>query len=81
MNTHIKQLRKEKKMTQLQLQLQTGIDQALISKFESGDRIPPTETLLLLADFFETSTDYILGRTDIKTPYPKNSDNKNKQPR
>lgn len=81
MNTHIKQLRKEKKMTQLQLQLQTGIDQALISKFESGDRIPPTETLLLLADFFETSTDYILGRTDIKTPYPKNLDNKNKQPR
>ena len=71
MNTHLKQLRKEKKLTQLQLQLQTGIDQALISKFESGERVPPTETLIILADFFETSTDYILGRTDIKTPYQK----------
>lgn len=71
MTNNIKKLRKEKKLTQLQLQLKIGVDQALISKFESGERVPPTDTLLLLADFFDTSIDYILCRTDIREPYPK----------
>lgn len=53
------------------MQMQTGIDQALISKFESGERVPPTETVILLADFFDTSMDYIMGRTDEKKAYPK----------
>lgn len=44
--------------------MQTGIEQSLISKFESGERVPPTETLLLLADFYNVSIDYILLRTD-----------------
>ncbi len=44
--------------------MQTGIEQALLSKFESGDRIPPTETLLRLAEFYNVSIDYILCRTD-----------------
>lgn len=44
--------------------MQTGIEQALISKYESGERVPPTETLILLADFFHVSIDYILYRTD-----------------
>lgn len=70
MKNNIKNLRKEKHLTQLQLQIKTGLDQALISKFENGERIPPTDTLILLADFFDTSIDYILCRTDIKEPYP-----------
>ena len=44
--------------------MQTGIEQALISKYENGERIPPTETLILLADFFDTNIDYLLDRTD-----------------
>ena len=44
--------------------MKTGIEQALISKFENGERIPPTETLIILADFYNVSIDYILGRTD-----------------
>lgn len=51
-------------MTQIGLQMKTGIDQALISKYESGERIPPTDTLIILADFYNVSIDYILGRTD-----------------
>lgn len=51
-------------MTQLALQMQTGIEQALISKYENGERIPPTETLIVLADFFNTNIDYLLDRTD-----------------
>ena len=51
-------------ITQITLQMQTGIDQALLSKFETGERIPPTETLLILADYYNVSIDYILCRTN-----------------
>ncbi|MBQ8696421.1 MAG: helix-turn-helix transcriptional regulator [Clostridia bacterium] len=64
MNNNIKKLRKAKGMTQLGLQMKTGIEQALISKYESGERVPPTETLIKLADFFGVSLDYLLCRTD-----------------
>ena len=64
MENRIKQLRKARRMTQLNLQMQTGIEQALISKYETGERVPPTETLLLLAEFFGVSVDYLLCRTD-----------------
>ena len=64
MQNNLRVLRKKRGLTQLALQMATGIDQALISKFESGDRLPPTETLLLLADFYGVSIDYILKRTD-----------------
>lgn len=64
MENRLKELRKSKCITQIALQMQTGIEQALISKFESGERIPPTETLIILADFYNVSIDYILCRTD-----------------
>ena len=51
-------------MTQVALQMATGIEQALLSKYETGERIPPTETLLLLADYYGVSLDYILCRTN-----------------
>ncbi len=46
--------------------MDTGIEQALLSKYENGVRVPPTETLLILANYYNVSIDYILGRTDIK---------------
>jgi len=64
LDNNLKLLRKEKKLTQIALQMQTGIDQALISKYENGERIPPTEILMQLADFYNTSMDYIMKRTD-----------------
>ena len=64
MNTNLRKLRTERKLTQVSLQMQTGIDQGLLSKFENGERIPPTETLVLLADFYGVSIDYILCRTE-----------------
>ncbi len=60
----MKQLRKSRGYTQIALQMQTGIEQALLSKFETGERVPPTETLVRLADFYGVSIDYILCRTD-----------------
>ena len=67
MKNNLKLLRKNKGYTQIAVQMKTGIEQALLSKFESGDRIPPTETLLRLAEFYDVSIDYILCRTDNPT--------------
>ena len=64
MDNRLKELRLKKKKTQLNVQLETGIEQALLSKYESGKRIPPTETLIILADYYKVSMDYIMGRTD-----------------
>ena len=63
MKNNLKLLRKKKGYTQLALQMHTGIEQALLSKYETGDRVPPTETLMCLADFYNVSIDYILCRT------------------
>ena len=64
MKNNLKLLRKQKGYTQIAVQMKTGIEQALLSKFETGERIPPTETLLVLADFYGVSIDYILCRTE-----------------
>ena len=64
MENNLKKLRKEKGYTQIALQMKTGIEQALLSKFENGERVPPTETLIKLAEFYDVSIDYILCRTD-----------------
>ena len=64
MSTNLKKLRLQKKKTRLNVQMETGIEQALLSKYESGKRIPPTETLMILADYYNVSMDYIMGRTE-----------------
>ena len=64
MNNNLKKLRKSRGYTQIAVQMKTGIEQALLSKFENGERVPPTETLIRLADFYQVSIDYILCRTD-----------------
>ena len=64
MENRLRTLRKSRKMTQIALQMQTGIEQALLSKYENDSRVPPTETLLILAEFYNVSIDYILCRTD-----------------
>ena len=64
MKNNLKKLRNQAGLTQISLQMKTGIEQALLSKFENGERIPPTETLIVLADFYGVSMDYIVGRTD-----------------
>lgn len=63
MENNLKKLRKDAGLTQIALQMKTGIEQALLSKFENGDRTPPTETLMTLADFYNVSMDYIMCRT------------------
>ena len=63
-NLKLKDLRKKAKVSQIKLQMDTGIEQALISKYETGKRTPPTGTLIMLAEYFNVSIDYLVGRTD-----------------
>lgn len=44
--------------------------QVSYSHYELGKRDIPTDVLIRLANFYGTSTDYLLGRTDVKQPYP-----------
>jgi len=64
LENNLRKLRKERGLTQVGLQMKTGIEQSLLSKFETGERIPPTDVLILLADFYDVSIDYILCRTE-----------------
>ena len=64
MKNNLRSLRKSKGYTQIAVQMKSGIEQALLSKYENGERVPPTETLLRLAEFYDVSIDYILCRTD-----------------
>lgn len=64
METNLRILRKKLGLSQIALQMQTGIDQSLLSQFETGKRIPPTDTLIILADFYNVSMDYIMKRTE-----------------
>ena len=64
MENNLKLLRKQKNKTQLQVFMETGVEQALLSKYENEQIIPPTETLIVLADYYEVSIDYILKRTE-----------------
>ncbi|MBE6584836.1 MAG: helix-turn-helix transcriptional regulator [Ruminococcaceae bacterium] len=44
--------------------MKTGIEQSLLSWYESGKRMPLTETLITLADYYGVSMNYIMGRTE-----------------
>ena len=60
----LKLLRENKKISSKELADALNVDVATISNYESGRRNPKNETLLQLADFFNVSIDYLLGRTD-----------------
>ena len=60
----LKELRISKKLTQVQLAKATHLSQAGIALWENGVRMPNAQVVIILADFFNVSTDYLLGRTD-----------------
>ena len=68
----LKELRKSKRLTQVQMQMLTGIDQSDYSKIESGKRYYTFEQCKRIAMALNTSMDYLAGLTDEKKPYPRN---------
>ena len=67
----LKKLRKERGLTQVKMQMLTGIDQSDYSKIESGKRYYTFEQCRRIALALDTSMDYLTGLTDEKTPYPR----------
>ena len=61
----IRDLREDKNMRQADLAAATGIDQRTISNYETEKTYPDSQALIILADFFEVSIDYLVGRTDF----------------
>ena len=60
----LKDLREDRDLMQKEVAAVLGIDQRVYSNYETGKREIPTRFVVKLADFYKTSTDYILGRTN-----------------
>ena len=73
MKLRIRDLREDNDLRQQQVANYLLCDQSLYSKYERGERELPLEYAVRLADYYGVSVDYLLCRTDVKKPYPKNS--------
>ncbi len=68
----LKDLREDRDITQKEIADFLHIKQNTYSQYENRQRQIPIDFLIMLARYYNVSTDYILGLTDISTPYPKN---------
>lgn len=64
---HLKAIRKSKGLTQKQLAKGIGASERGIQQYELGERKPNYDALIALADFFDVSIDYLVGRSDDPT--------------
>ncbi|MDE6604727.1 MAG: helix-turn-helix domain-containing protein [Clostridia bacterium] len=63
-NLRLKELRKQKNLSQDQLALKTGLTQTSINHWEKGKCIPTADAIVALARYFGVTTDYLLGESD-----------------
>lgn len=66
----IRNLREDKDLTQMEIANHLNISQRAYSRYENDERGIPIEILCKIADFHNTSVDYLLDRTNVKKPYP-----------
>ena len=71
MRLRIRDCREDRDLTQRQMAAYLHCDQSLYSKYERGERDVPLHVMIRLADFYHTSIDYLIGRTDEPVPYKK----------
>lgn len=67
----LKEIREDKGYTQQDIAKVLNTTQQQYSKYELGIQIIPLEKINLLANLYQTSIDYLIGRTDVRKPYPK----------
>ena len=67
---NIRNLRIDRGLTQKQIGEYLGISQNTYSQYEVGVLKYPVDVVIKLADLYDVSTDYLLGRTNRKEPYP-----------
>jgi len=70
MYARIRELREDRDLLQKQIADYLNCSQVAYSRYELGTRNIPTDVLIKLARFYNTSTDYLLGLTHVKEPYP-----------
>ena len=66
---NLKELGKKKGLSQVELAEKLGFSKSLIGLYETGDRKPSFEALEAIADFFNISTDYLMGKDDKSVYY------------
>ena len=71
MYKRIRDLREDKDLSQKEIASILNMSQTGYSKYEVGTNDVPTKILIQLANFYNTSTDYLLGLTDNPKPYSK----------
>ena len=71
MQHRLRDLREDADLNQTQVANYLGMSQTGYSKYETGENDIPTQVLIKLARFYGTSVDYILGLSNIRTPYPR----------
>ena len=69
--SRIKEIREDKGYTQKDIAKILNTTQQQYSKYELGIQIIPLEKINTLANYYNTSIDYLVGRTDIRKTYPK----------
>ena len=67
----LRQLREEKGLRQEDIGVMFNVGKSAVSQWENDIRIPDTSIIVKLADYFNTSTDFLLDRTDDPSPRPK----------
>ena len=69
MYKRISDLREDSDLTQTQVARMLGMSQTGYSKYETGENDLPTDVLIRLSKFYNTSIDYLLGQTDRRERY------------
>ena len=64
MYERIRSLREDRDLSQKEIAAILGMSQTGYSKYETGENDIPTQILIKLAEYYNTTTDYLLGRTD-----------------
>ena len=70
-NERIREIREERSLTQQKVSNLLNIGQRTYADYESGKTRIPIDNLLILAQFYNLSMDYMSGASNVKTEYPK----------
>ena len=70
----LKELRKEKNLTQSQLSKELNVSLGAIGNWETGNRTPDVNTLSFIANYFGVTVDYLVGKTEQKMPLVNNDE-------
>lgn len=73
LNLKLRELREKNSMSQAEMAKLLGCSQQTYSRYESHTTEIPMESLIFLADYYDTSVDFLLGITNHNEPYPKNN--------